>query len=54
MHIKANVHVDHIRVILVQLGNPDISHFGSLLAEDRSERPELCWSKGWILWEEFE
>ena len=54
MHVEADIHVDHIRVVLVQLRNPDVSHVRSLLVEDRSQGPELCQPKSWILWEMFE
>jgi len=54
IHIKGDVQVDNIRVVPVQLGKPDTSHFGGLLVEDWSEGLELCLSKGWILWENSE
>ena len=54
VHVEPDIHVDHICIVLVQLGNPDISQFGSLLVEYRSQGPELWQPKGWILWEMFE
>ena len=48
-HVDVEIHIDNVLVVLVQLGEPDISHFGSLLVEDWSEGLELCQPKGWIL-----
>ena len=53
-HIDVDVEVDNIRVVLVQLRKPDISHLGSLLVEYWSEERELPQSKGWILREDLE
>ena len=53
-HIESDVHRDSIRVVLVELGEPNISQFGSLLIEDWSEGFDLRRSKGWILWESLE
>lgn len=36
-HVEGGIHLDNIRIVLVQLGEPDVSEFGSLPVEDGSE-----------------
>ena len=53
-HVDGDVQFDGVCVSLVQLGEPDIPYFGSLLVEDWHKGLELRGTKGWVLWESVE